>query len=161
MPFQTTINKEQALGQPGDFYDATVRRVTAYKLETIDSSRESVGRVFTFDVSGKPQFGGTGRFAGILIHPRSLARLGLEPTLNLPQGTNAELADIGRVIVTTTAAANIGDSVLYNTNTGEIMGSGASATGPNTAVIPGANFILFTAEADGLAVIQLGGPVEE
>lgn len=161
MAFQTTVYKKQALGQPGDFYDATVRRVTAYKLETIDSSMDSIGRVFTFDADGKPQIGGTGKFAGVLIHPRSLARLGLAPSLAQPQGVNAELADMGRVIVKTTGAAAVKDAVRYSMVTGEIAGGGGAVPGQNLAVIPGAFFILFPAVADGLAVIQLGGTIAE
>lgn len=160
MPFQKTVNVKQALGQPGEWYDATPRRVTAYKLETIDSSIHSIGRVFTFDASGKPQRGGTGAFAGILVHPKAYARLGLEPTTMLPQGINAELADMGRLIVSSTAAAAIGDGVQYDTTTGAITGTAPANPGAGMAVIPGATFILFAAEANGLAVIQLNGLVE-
>lgn len=161
MAFQTTVYKEQALGQPGDFYDATVRRVTAWKLETIDSSMDSIGRVFTFNAEGIPQLGGTGTFAGVFMHPRSLARLGLAPSLAQPQGVNGELADMGRVIVKTTGAAAVMDTVRYNTGTGEIAGGGDAVPGQNLAVLPGAFFILFPAEADGLAVVQLGGTIAE
>lgn len=161
MAFQTEVHKEQALGQPGDFYDASIRRVTAYKLDTIDSTIPVIGKVFTFDASGEPVLGGTGRFAGILLHPKAYARLGLAPTLALPSESNAELADIGRIIVTTTAAAAPTNAVQYNTTTGDIAGAAPDTPADGMAVIPGATFFMFEAAAGGLAVVQLDMAVQE
>ena len=154
MSFQKSVNFSQAVGQPGDFYDATPRRVTAYKLTGIDADTPGIGRVFTLDASGNPQRGGTGPFAGILVNPMSLARQGLDPTQAVNQGTNGELADMGRIIVLTKGAAKPGQPVLYDTATGEIAGTGEAGSG--TAVIPAAAFAVMAAEAGGAAVVQLG-----
>ena len=155
MAFQTEVRADLALGRPGEFYDATIRRSTAYKFDTMDSAKPAIGKVFTFDGSGSPVLGGDGPFAGILIHPNAYARPGLDPTLALPSGSIAELADAGRLIVTTTAAATIGAKVQYDTATGDIAGAAPETPGAGMAGIPGATFILFDAEANGLAVVQL------
>lgn len=154
MTFQKEVRINQALGQPGEFYDATPRRVTACKLEGIDSTKAAIGRVFTLDASGKPQLGGEGTFAGILCHPKSYARLGLDAKTAIAQGSNGELADMGRLIVLSTAVAKPGDAVQYNIATGEIAGA---ASGAGKAPVPGAIFALFDVEAGGLAVIQMNG----
>lgn len=161
MTFQTTVNPTQALGQPGEFYDASIRRVTAHKLDGIDSATLAIGKVFTFDASGKPVLGGTGKFAGILIHPKAYARLGLEPPLALPSECNAELADVGRIIVTTTAAAAPAKGVQYNTTTGDIAGAAPGTPAAGMATIPGATFFMFEAVANGLAVVQLNMAIQE
>lgn len=154
MSFQKTVPSSLAVGQPGDFYDATARRVTSYLLTGIDADKPSIGRVFTLGSSGTPQLGGTGAFAGILVNPMSLARQGLDGTQAIKQGTNAELADMGRIIVRTKGAAKPGQSVLYDTATGDILGTGEAADGK--AVIPGAVFAIFAAEAGGVAIVQMG-----
>ncbi|MDL2313384.1 hypothetical protein LJC36_00210 [Desulfovibrio sp. OttesenSCG-928-C14] len=156
MALQKTVNKEQALGQPGQFYDASLRRVTAYKLDNVDSKKESIGRVFTFDADGQPQLGGTGKFAGILCHPQAYARLGLEPSLAVAQGSAGELADLGRLVVLSSATAKPADKVQYDTTTGEIAGAAPEEAAAGMALLPGAVFFMYSAEADGLAVIQLG-----
>lgn len=153
MPFQNTVNIKQALGQPGDFYDAAPRRVTVYKLTGIDRTTPCVGRVFTLDASGEPQLGGVGAFAGLLVNPKSLANQGMDGQA-ASQGINAELADMGRVIVTTSGPALPGQAVLYDTATGEIVGTGSPSGGQ--AAIPGATFAVFAAYAGGVAVVQLG-----
>lgn len=161
MALQKTVYDTQALGQAGDFYDASIRRVTAYKLDTINSTIPVIGKVFTFDNTGAPVLGGTGRFAGILLHPKAYARLGLDPTLALPSESNVELADIGRIIVTTTGAASPTSTVQYNTTTGDIVGAAPDTLEDGMAVIPGATFFMFEAAANGLAVVQLDMATQE
>jgi hypothetical protein len=150
MPFQTVVNKTLALGVPGEFYDAGPRRVTAWKLAGIAGAR--VGRVFTFDADGQPQLGGEGAFAGILCHPKEYVRPGLEASLAVREGSAAGLADKGRLIALTTAAAGAGEAVYYDSGTGEIAGS---AAGAGLVAIPGAKFVFFSAEANELAVLEL------
>ena len=155
MAFQKEVHTTQALGQPGEFYDATARRATAYRFDALDGAKPAIGKVFTFDASGRPVLGGTGPFAGIMIHPKARARLGLDPILTLPSGSNAELADSGRVIVSTTAVATPGSGVQYDTATGDIAGNAPSSPAAGKAAIPGATFILYGAAAGDLAVVQL------
>lgn len=156
MSLQKTINKYQPLGIPGQFYDATLRRATAYNPGPDGLDSEHFGRVLTFDAAGEPQIGGEGKFAGILLHPHAYARTGLEGVGAVLQGGTIELADVGRIVVLSTAAAAPQDKVQYDTATGEITGVAPASPGAGMAVLPDAEFILFDAEADGLAVIQLG-----
>jgi hypothetical protein len=155
MPFQKIVNYEQALGVPGSLYDKTPYRVTAYKLDNIDSTDDVIGRVFTFDANGEPVLGGTGKFAGILLHPLEYARLGLEASGALREGQAGSLADAGRVIVITTAAAAIGAKVQYSTLTGEIAGTAPDEPAAGMAILPGAIFALYAAAAGELTVVQL------
>lgn len=155
MAFQKTVHTVQPLGQAGEFFDDTPRRATVYALGTLDGATGAVGKVFTFDGSGAPVLGGTGKFAGILAHPKGQARIGLDPSTALPSGKIAELADMGRVIVTTTRPAAASKGVQYDTATGDIAGSAPETPETGMAVIPGATFVLFDAQADAPAVVQL------
>lgn len=155
MAFQKTVHTVQALGQAGEFYDDTPRRATAYALGVLDDAKNAVGKVFTFDDSGTPVLGGTGKFAGILTHPKGQARTGLDPSPALPSGRAAELADMGRVIVITTRAAVSSSGVQYDATTGDIAGSAPENPENGMAVIPGATFVLFDAAANAPAVVQL------
>ena len=152
--FQKTVHTKQALGQPGDFHDDSPSRVTAYKLDCLDGKTPAIGRVFTLDGEGKPQLGGEGPLAGILCNPNTLARLGLDASQAVPKGATGELADMGRLIVLSGGAAKPGQPVLYKTASGEIAGTGKEGSG--LKALPGAKFAILEAEADGLAVIQLG-----
>lgn len=152
--FQTIVQTKQALGQPGDFYDDSPSRVTAYKLDCLDGDTQAIGLVFTLDASGTPQLGGEGPLAGILCNPKALARQGLDASQAPRQGSIGELADKGRLIVLSGGAAKPGQTVLYKTSSGEIAGTGSESSGLKT--LPGAQFAIMDAEADALAVIQLG-----
>ncbi len=151
MAFQKTVIGLMALGVPGTLYDDSFHRATTWKLAKADLDKPCIGRVFTFDASGNPRLGGTGKFAGIFTAPQAAASSGLDPSLSAV-GLDGVLTDVGRVIVTTNAAVTAGKGVQYNTTTGEI--SGAPTTAGNTA-IPGATFFKFDAEAGGVAVIAL------
>ena len=150
MAFQKSVSFSQPLGIPGEFYDAAhPRRVTAWKL---DNAEQSVGRVFTFNGEGNPVQGGSGVFAGILVHPKEHARLGLDANIAVRQGVSGGLADKGRIIVKTTAAAVLNGPVYYAVATGEIAGS---APDDGLTALPCARFIFVDAAADELAVVEL------
>jgi hypothetical protein len=152
MAFQSIVNDSQPLGWPGQFYDASLRRVTAYSLPGLTDIPAAVGKVFTLGADGNPQLGGDGTFAGILCHPLSLGRIGLESSLTARSGENLELADAGRIIVQSAVAAVPGDAAYYEPASGAIAGT---AEGGTLIQIPGARFALFSVEAGGLAVLQL------
>jgi hypothetical protein len=152
MAFQSAVESAQPFGFPGQFYDASVRRVTAYPNPGLDKEEEAVGMVFTLAGDGNVQLGGDGKFAGILCHPWALARLGFDATLAVAANDALELADMGRLIVRSAVAASPGEKVFYDTATGAIAGT---AEDDGLAQIPGATFALFGATAGGLAVIQL------
>ena len=139
MAFQKAVLGTMALGVVGTFFDNSLHRSTAWKLAPEDLEKPCLGRVFTFDASGNPRLGGTGDFAGILSNPQASARNGLDPSLSAV-GLNGELTDVGRVIVSTKAAADFGEDVQYDVATGEICGAPATPLAAGMAVIPGAKF---------------------
>ena len=153
--FQQTVNTSQALGVPGEFYDDSIKRVRTYVLDVALSGKPAIGRVFTRSASGGLALGGNGAFLGVLCSPKTHARPGLDATLTVQDGAVVELADIGPLIVTTSAAALPGDAVQYDVATGEIAGAPANPVAAGMKIIPGAKFILFEADAGGLAVVQL------
>jgi hypothetical protein len=152
MAFQKQVNEGQTLGFPGQFYDASVRRVTSYPNPGIETDAEAVGMVFTLDDTGVLHLGGDGKFAGILCHASSLGRPGLDASMAALAGETLELADMGRIIVTSQTAANPGDEVYYSCDTGAVAGTAAD---DGLILIPGARFALFGVTAGGPAVIQL------
>ncbi|MDR2745583.1 MAG: hypothetical protein LBB66_10395 [Desulfovibrio sp.] len=152
MAFQSAVESAQPLGFPGQFYDASIRRVTVYPNPGLDEEAEAVGKAFTLAEGGNVQLGGSGKFAGILCHPLSLGRQGFGATLAVADNDALELADMGRLVVQSAVAANPGDPVYFNATSGAIAGT---AEDEGLVQIPGATFALFGAEAGGLAVIQL------
>lgn len=155
MGFQTTVRDRQAFGVPGEFYDTSPRRATSYVLD----GEGVIARAFTLAAEeGKVGMGGTGPFAGILMSPKSYVRpgTGYSGTLAVADGTQVEIADKGRIIVTLATAAKPGDAVVYDTATGELSSVSDPATpGNGKLAVPGAKVALFTVEAGGLAVMEM------
>lgn len=102
-------------------------------------------------------------FGGILLHPKNYAAVGtaaggtLAPTLAIPDNYNGEFGTMGIIVVNVTGAANIGDQVQFNSNTGALscVAPGASATSGNT-LIAGAAVWRYPTAATGLIAIKLG-----
>ncbi len=127
MAFQSTVNYTEALGVAGEFAFDGPQRATPYKLLSASAAYNIVGATaYTVSSEGVAAAGGTGVFAGILVHPKHYASYGtaasgaLAATMTLPNYVTAELLRMGEMIVTLPAAAAIGDQVLYNTTTGVI-----------------------------------------
>lgn len=155
MGFQTTVRASQAFGVPGEFYDTSPRRATSYVLD----GEGVIARAFTLTAEeGKVRMGGLGPFAGILMSPKSYVRPGTESsgTLAVAGGTQVETADKGRIIVTLSTAAKPGDTVVYDTTTGELSSvSDGASPGSGKLAVPGAKVALFTVAAGGVAVIEM------
>jgi hypothetical protein len=152
MAFQKEVKDSQPLGWPGQFYDASPRRVTAYSLPGMENIPEAVGKVFTLGSDRVPQLGGDGAFAGILCHPISLGRLGFDAVTDVAAGEMLELADMGRIIIRSSAAADPGMPVYYDPENGRIAGPGENG---GLIRIPGASYILFHVDDGGLGVIGI------
>lgn len=164
MSFQATVFFQQGLGIPGDKYADFPSRAQSFAIVSALASYNNIGStMFTITSQGLAQAGNTGStgvFAGLLVNPHVYTTAGvggdaLAPTLNLPNQTQAELATEGSFIVSLPAAANIGDSVLFDNVTGAL-----STVPPNTALPVGKTFGFakvdyFTVAAAGLAVITL------
>lgn len=127
----------------------------------------TVGRVFTIvDAASIPsnppvtltvQQGGTGVFAGILVNPKVYANSrNLNPSYELEDGTIAEFATMGHIIVEVETAVTIGQVAIYNNATGKVasMNSGGSAPAGYTA-LPNSKFVLVNSAAGELAVLEL------
>jgi hypothetical protein len=144
MAFQSSVNIFSAFGVVGDVVYTGPIRALPYVL---DSSPElnTIGRAFTVvdgadpdpsnnsSIPGQAIVGGTGVFAGILINSKEYAGFGttgnpLAPSIDLPDESIGSLLQMGEVVVTLPAAANIGDLVLYNTTTGVLSSVAPSST---------------------------------
>lgn len=159
---QTIVNKKQALGMEGEFYDNSPRRVSPYIVTgTAAGEAAAIGRVYT-EVAGKNQaavLGGTGNFAGIAVEPKNYPVTGgLTPSLELADGTAAQLCRMGLIFVKSTTAVTPGQFALYDTATGEIQSTSETDSTKyptGTALIPGAVFKFFSAAVGEVAVLQI------
>lgn len=146
---QSTVNINTALGVPGEIAFDGPRRALPYNLNS-SGQDQIVGYAYTLrsDSAGNPdplagspnmstaQVGGTGQFLGLLVNPKALASVGvtgnpLGATLQVPDNTQGDLADMGEYFINLGNAANIGDQPYYDNTTGAI-GSQAAAAGTAT-----------------------------
>ena len=154
MSFQSTVRANQASGVPGEIaFDGPKRALPAI-LNSADAAYNIIGATaFTYSTEvaatggGVPLArvvaGGLGVFAGILANPKVYASGGtnaggtLAPTMTLPNGTEAELVQMGEMWVTVPGAANVGDPVQYNTTTGVLstVPKTVSGTGSITTTV--------------------------
>lgn len=164
MPFQKTVNKELALGVPGNFYDVSPRRVSTFVSKANDTVLPAFGLACTVD-GAAAKVGGTGKFLGIFVDTHSVPLYGgLTPSVSVPAGTMLPVASFGRVLVKVGAAVTHDSSLpVYNTTTGEISGvaAGSSSAGAGYAFIPGAKFVFVDAAANGTAILQLNDYADE
>lgn len=160
MSLQTFVPPALGLGLPGQKYDSGPHRATSYVLASTapadGQAKNIVGNVFTLAGEGKAAMGGTGRVLGLLGTPHVYAAPALEAGLALPNGQAGEIISFGPVLVVTENEAAPGDAAVYNTATGAISALAAGAQMPEGfAAVPDAEFILFSAAAGGLAVLNL------
>lgn len=157
MAFQSTVNLDNPLGVPGEIiFDGPVR-AAAYNLNSASAAYNIVGATaFTVSAEGVAAAGGTGAFAGILATPKRYASYGtsvggpLAATMTLPNNIVAELVDMGQMVVTLPAAANIGDLVTYNTTTGAL--ATLTPTAGFTAAQSGATLTVSAITAGNLGI---------
>ena len=165
MAFQQTVRFDQGHGIVGDIVIDGPRRGKPAILESIDASNNVIGRGFSYVVgsddkviAGKP--GAETVFAGILVNSKVYASGGtqaggaLAPTLELPNGTVAELITMASgVQVVVNGATKIGNPVYMLDATGEL---GALDTPPaNTTILPGVFVVRHSITEAGLAVVEL------
>ena len=158
MSFQSTVTTPQGFGVIGElFTDSPVRSAPA----VLDTGADNyIGRAYTSNGEGTVEQGGTGAFAGILASPKSYASYGtagntLAPTLVLEDGVVGELVTMGEIIVKLTGTASIGDTIQYNTTTGELsaIANGATLTAGNLNAFGVVS--RYNVGANDLAVIML------
>lgn len=107
---------------------------------------------------GFAQIGGTGVFAGVLVNPKMYANyLNLNPTLQLPNGSQGGLCTFGHIFVKSSSAFQIGNIAAYDNLTGAISAYvNAEAVPANATVIPNAKFIKYSGDAGTTGVLELG-----
>ena len=162
MTFQSSVRIDQTTGIVGEVSFDAPMSVLNYNLNTTDEANNVIGRAFTLGArEGEVAAGGTTAFAGILVNPKNYALQGtsagtLEPTLMLPNNTNAQLLRQGSIFVVLSTAATQGQVVAYEDTTG-ILGSYAAGTVPvGSTQILGASVIRRNVTAAGdVALISI------
>lgn len=101
-------------------------------------------------------------FAGILCNPKAYASYGtvengtLAPTMNLPDNALGEFLTMGTVVIALGSAGNIGNTLVYDVDTGEIFAvAPGAAPGNGRAVVPNAVLYRYPTSAPGLAAARL------
>lgn len=163
--FQSTVNINQAFGIVGEVYKSGTFRAQPGIIDSLGTVNPNrVGRAFTnvAGADGHMTVGGAGSFAGILSNPKVAPLYGtaaagtLAPSLDLLQYAKGEFvyASTGLVVFLENAA-NIDDTVDFDTTTGQLYGrtvleNGGVATlaiAANVATIAG-----FVAGSDAIGV---------
>ena len=168
--FQSTVRIDQTTGIIGEIIFSGPQRAQTGILSSTSAANNVIGRAFRHvgtsdtDVSADA----AGVFAGILVNPKVYATSGpstgtLDPTLLLPNETQAEFLTMGTIIVDlsqdspTDPRRNIGDNVWYQNTTGILVGveSGTTTVAGYTQV-PNAVITNQNVDGDpGLAIITL------
>lgn len=161
MAFQSTVAFLQGAGVPGEIYLDDPHRAQSYILQSASSPLNIIGStVFTVVSQGIARAGGTGAFAGFLVDPKQYALMGaggipLNPSLTLPNGTQADILSMGTIFVTLPAAAAIGDVVIYDNTTGAISTQVPGAGLPVGSSYANATVRVATVAGAGLAIITV------
>lgn len=164
MSFQNTVFINQGFGVPGEQFTDGPFRAETYTIDSSSAALNIIGATACsvtsqgFCAAGNTT--GSLPFAGILVDPKDVALFGsggipLNPTLTVPNFTVVECATMGSFVVTLPAAANIGDSVVFNNTTGVL-----STIAPGAPLASGTSFAnalvdYYTVAAAGLAVITM------
>jgi hypothetical protein len=160
--FQSSVALQQGFGVPGDIFQDVAWVVQSYTIVS-DPQVNTVGSTaYTITSQGLAEAGSGGSlgFAGILCAPKSYSLFGtggvpLQPTLVLPDETQAELLTQGMMIAKLPGAASIGDYVLYDNTTGVLETTAPTDTLPTGKSFANAVVALFDVSDNGIAVIQV------
>lgn len=95
-------------------------------------------------------------FAGILITPKQYARAGLDATLEVTPNSPVSILSFGRVLVRVTNNIAPNYYAFLDNDNGTISGDASNNAQAGQTLIPNAKFILQSAAANGLAILQLG-----
>lgn len=137
---QKDVNKKQAFGLVGEFYDSSVKVVTSY----IASTDVTCGNPVYFTADGKIAATGT-TFAGIVVNPKEYVNKSgdLESSLVVKAGQAVSVASKGHIIIKAAGAIAVGASVGYDSGWKTVT---ADALG---------KAVITAAAANELAVIEL------
>lgn len=152
MAIQQTVTLDQAFGIVGEIQDTVPKVVDTYIADS--ATGNIVGYAFTQTEEGKAVAGGTGIFVGILSNPKSLVNYNADLSANneTRQGAVGEFLSRGRILCDLNGAAAIGASVYFVNATGAL---GAGTAGAGQTQIAGARVVKYTANSNGLALVQI------
>lgn len=156
---QTSVNKFQVLGVPGEFADTSPARVTPYTLEANSTVVPAVGCVFTQSTTGDSvaKIGGSGDFLGVCIEPKQYAnKSGLTATLNLAAGQIGEICSMGHLYIKSATAFKPGYLAEYEPATGVISAIEDTLSTATAVQIPNAKFIQVSGAAGHVGILELG-----
>jgi hypothetical protein len=161
MTFQQSVREDQASGIVGEFAFDGPQRAFRYNVVSEDPANNEFGRAFTTITDDQTvQAGGNGVFAGIMVCPKQHALRGdavgtLNPSIALPNDVGADFATMGQIFVALETSAEIGDSVVYDSE-GRLSAISPSANlGAGQTQILGAQVVRCDLDESGLAIIEL------
>lgn len=167
MAFQKTVNFEQGFGVPGDLHLDSPIRAESLIVDSKGAQKNYYGYAYTKDASTNiAQVGGTiasGRvFAGIMVNSKDAVLYGtasgtLEPTLAIPDLSQANFAVMADVVINVTTACKTGDFVVYDKTTGELSTVADSNALGGKQLVPNAVIYRYpvTSSSGGLTVVRL------
>jgi hypothetical protein len=164
MGFQSAVSLLQGFGVPGEQFTDGPTRAETFTIVSASSSLNIIGAtactVTSQGVCAAGNVGGARVFAGILVDPKDVALFGtgnqpLAPTLVVPNNSIVECASMGSFIVTLPAAANIGDSVIFDNTSGALSTIAPGIALPSGKTFANAVVDYYTVAAAGLAVITM------
>lgn len=121
MAFQTTVNREQAMGVVGELFDTSIRRVTPYALAADSVIGGAAWLTANGKATGTYDASTANKLLGIFVNPKEYTNFGgnvAEPTLVMKASTIGQVADMGHVIIKASVAVAVGDDVYVVKTTG-------------------------------------------
>lgn len=159
MAFQTSVDKFQALGVPGEFADDSPSRVAPFSCLANSSAQPTVGYVFTQGTNdNEAKVGGSGQYLGVLVEPKQYANYNgdLSATLTVKPGTNGQICSMGHIFVKSAAAFKPGYLAEYEPATGAISAIEDTLSTATAVQVPNARFIKVSGGANSVGILELG-----
>ena len=155
---QTSVNKYQVIGVPGEFADDSPSRVTPFACLANSTAQPTVGYVFTQGTAdNEAKVGGSGAYLGVLVEPKQYANYNnLNASLEVKPGTNGEICSMGHIFVKSATAFQPGYLAEYEPATGAISAIEDTLSTATAVQIPAARFIKVSGEANGVGILELG-----
>lgn len=133
MTFQSTVNRVNTYGLPGDLANGQVPHYTATTPRVAASQTIYAGDfVWVTDSNAVATCSkaGTGKPAGIVQRVLDVPNytMNVEGSLQIPVGRTAQVINWGDVFVKTTDSATVGNKIFVNNTTGAITNGAAGAS---------------------------------
>lgn len=133
MTFQSTVNRVNTFGLPGDLANGQVPHYTATTPRVAANETIYTGDfVWVTDANGVATCAkaGTGKPSGIVQRVLDVPAYNIksEGSLQVPAGRTAQVINWGDVFVKTTDSATVGNKIFVNNTTGAITNGAAGAS---------------------------------